>query len=382
MLLLLQVILLFVVSCQARFQAQKNVPSRNMNKLLLKSVTKTSTKHFKEAEYVTKPDSDRLCESDRLYLFVLIHSQPGNFKERELVRKTWGSVARQSRDTEVKLLFLMGLPSDNSQGLFRDHKLQKSGRPDGQENSIKSRSLNRNGFHRSNRLDSDRYKSHATQLLVNLESDLYNDILQGNFDDSPLNQTSKHIMGYRWILEECDAKPTFVLKTEDNVFVEMHHLLNFLTAVYGDHPSPSIVCDVIPAGTSPHKTQDQEILQEMDKHGNHLYPKYCSGSAYLITPTLMSAFLKATNKVQQIPLDDIYMTGMVREYLEVSPFYLNPRYTYEMSRPYKWLKSSNFQPLPFIFVVPESKNERSWSTIMQEIWKKSEKIQRNNLRKG
>ena len=102
---------------------------------------------------------------------------------------------------------------------------------------------------------------------------MYNDILQGNFDDSPLNQTSKHIMGYRWILEECDAKPTFVLKTEDNVFVEMHHLLNFLTAVYGDHPSPSIVCDVIPAGTSPHKTQDQEILQEMDKHGSHLYPK-------------------------------------------------------------------------------------------------------------
>lgn len=271
--MLLQVILLYIVSSQARFGAQKNVQSRNINKLLLKSVTKTSTQHLKEAEYVTKPDSGRLCQSDRLYLFVLIHSKPGNFKERELVRKTWGSVAKQNRDTEVKLLFLMGLPSDNSQGLLRDHKPKNFGRPVGEENSIKSRSLNRNGFHRSSRLDSDRYKSDATQLLVNLESDLYNDILQGNFDDSPLNQTSKHIMGYRWILEECDVKPAFVLKTEDNVFVEMYHLLNFLTAVYGDDPSPSIVCDVIPAGTSPHKTQDQEILQEMDKHGNHLYPK-------------------------------------------------------------------------------------------------------------
>ena len=146
MLLLLQVILLFVVSCQARFQAQKNVPSRNMNKLLLKSVTKTSTKHFKEAEYVTKPDSDRLCQSDRLYLFVLIHSQPGNFKERELVRKTWGSVAKQKRNTEVKLLFLMGQPSDNSQG-FRDHKHKKFGRVGGEENSIKSRSLVIVGFY-------------------------------------------------------------------------------------------------------------------------------------------------------------------------------------------------------------------------------------------
>merc|ERR1712172_166371 len=271
--MLLQVLLLYIVSSQARFQAEKNVPSRTMNKLLLNTVTKTSNQHLKEVEYVTKPDSGRLCLSDRLYLFVLIHSLPGNFKERELVRKTWGSVAKQKRNTEVKLLFLMGQPSDNSQG-FRDHKHKKFGRVGGEENSIKSRSLNRNGFHRSSRLDSDRYKSDATQLLVNLESEMYN-------------------------------------------------LLNFLTAVYGDNPSPSIVCDVIPAGTSPHKTQDQEILQELDKHKNHIYPKYCSGSAYLITPTLMSAFLKATNKVQRIPLDDIYMTGMVREYLDVSPFYLN-----------------------------------------------------------
>ena len=271
--MLLQVLLLYIVSSQARFQAWKNVPTRNMNKLHLKTVTKTSNQHLKEVEYVTKPDSGRLCQSDKLYLFVLIHSRPGNFKERELVRKTWGSVARHTRDTEVKLLFLMGRPSDNSPGLLRDNKLKKFGRLREEENSIKSRSLNRNGFHRSSRSDSDRYKSDATQLLVNLESDLYNDILQGNFDDSPLNQTSKHIMGYRWILEECDAKPKFVLKTEDSVFVEMYHLLNFLTAVYGDNPTPSIVCDVIPAGTSPHKTQDQEILQEMDHHLNHIYPK-------------------------------------------------------------------------------------------------------------
>lgn len=354
-----------------------------MNKLPLKTVTKTSNLHLKEFEYVTKPDSGRLCQSDRLYLFVLVHSLPGNFKERELIRKTWGSVAKQDRDSEVKLLFLMGQHSELSPRSPVKTKRINDGRSGGGENSIKSRSLNRNGFHRSSRFDSDRYKSDATQLLVNLESDLYNDILQGNFDDTPRNQTRKHIMGYRWIMEECDSKPTFVLKTEENVFVEMYHLLNFLTAVYGDNPSPSIVCDVIPAGTSPHKIQDQEILHEMDRHQNHIYPKYCSGSAYLITPTLMSAFLKATNEVQPIPLDDIYMTGVVREFLDISPFYLNPRYTYEMSRPYKWLNSRNFQPLPFIFVVSESKNERSWSAIVQELWKKSEKIQRNNLlRKG
>ena len=49
---------------------------------------------------------------------------------------------------------------------------------------------------------------------------------------------------------------------------------------------------------------------------------------------------------------------MVREHLGVSPFYLNLRYTYEMSRPHKWLISKSFQPLPFIFVVSDSKDDR------------------------
>ena len=37
--------------------------------------------------------------------------------------------------------------------------------------------------------------------------------------------------------------------------------------------------------------------------------QYCSGAAYLITPSLMSSFLAATAVVPAIPLDDIYMTG-------------------------------------------------------------------------
>ena len=42
---------------------------------------------------------------------------------------------------------------------------------------------------------------------------------------------------------------------------------------------------------------------------SHLCCQYCSGAAYLITPSLMSSFLAATAVVPAIPLDDIYMTG-------------------------------------------------------------------------
>ena len=59
------------------------------------------------------------------------------------------------------------------------------------------------------------------------------------------------------------------------------------------------------------------------------YPKYCSGAAYLITPSLVSSFLRASSSVPSLWRDDVYMTGLVRDSLGVAPFYLNLRYTYE-----------------------------------------------------
>ena len=93
----------------------------------------------------------------------------------------------------------------------------------------------------------------------------------------------------------------------------------------------------------------------------HLF-QYCNGAAYLITPSLIPKFLRATASVSPITLDDVYMTGLVREYLGISPFYLNQRYTYELDRPIKWVVSNKNQPLPFIFVVSNSKETRSVST--------------------
>jgi len=324
---------------------------------------------FGEFEFLNKPDASRVCTDD-LYLLVIIHSQPENFKERELIRQTWGSVSSYN-NLNVKLVFLMGQyqhqHKQKSNWLYK-----KSPESHDISNSIKSRSLNRNGFFKSSKFESEKYKSQSTDKLVMMESALHNDIVQGNFDDAPGNLTHKHVMGYSWVVEECHIKPAFVLKTDDNVFVEMYHLLNFLSGVYGQSPGPSIVCDVVPAGAAPHKPEHQKFLQKT--LNKDLYPKYCSGSAYLITPSLMEPFLKATQEVAPVPWDDIYMMGMVREHLNISPFYLNLRYTYELGRPYKWLQKKYLQPLPFLFVVSDNKDKRSWSNTVRQLWRKSEMI--------
>jgi len=322
-----------------------------------------------EFEFLNKPDASRVCTDD-LYLLVLIHSKPENFKERELIRQTWGSVSSYN-NLNVKLVFLMGRyqhqHKQKSNWLFK-----KSFESHDISNSIKSRSLNRNGFFKSSKFESEKYKSESTDKLVTMESALHNDIVQGNFDDAPGNLTHKHVMGYSWVVKQCHIQPKFVLKADDNVFVEMYHLLNFLSGVYGQSPGPSIVCDVVPSGAAPHKSEDKKLLQRT--LNKDLYPKYCSGSAYLITPSLMGAFLKATQEVTPVPWDDIYMMGMVREYLNISPFYLNLRYTYELGRPYKWLQKKYLQPLPFLFVVSDNKDKRSWSNTVRQLWRKSEMI--------
>jgi len=373
MVLLIATFLLLLTNTEARL-------SYNLKPRTLNSVSLDSSKHVRPDQLLDLEDfqfvlSPRSVCGDKLYFLVLVHSKPDNFKERELIRQTWGSV-HKVEGWEVRTVFLLGKYTKNTvkskTSILRDS-----------QNSLKSRSLHKDAFFKSDPFDSELYKADSTDKLVKLESDLHNDIIQGNFADTPSNLTYKHVMGYKWVDERCSQPPKFVLKSDDDVFIEMYHLFNFVSAVYGSHPGPSLVCDVIPAGTAPHRTGDKAVAGEREFFNKKMHPKYCSGAAYLITPSLMKTFLKATKEVPALWIDDVYMTGMVREYLGVSPFYLNLRYTYELGRPIKWLHSKKKKPLPFIFVVPEmssSSNSRTWSDLARSLWLKSEQIQSHHYR--
>jgi hypothetical protein len=56
-------------------------------------------------------------------------------------------------------------------------------------------------------------------------------------------------MGFKWLEDEClTSKPSFVVKADDDVFIETFHLYNFVSAIYGQSPKRSLVCDVVPTG--------------------------------------------------------------------------------------------------------------------------------------
>ncbi len=146
------------------------------------------------------------------------------------------------------------------------------------------------------------------------ESATFGDIVQGNFIDSLKNSSYKHLMGYKFVHDSCIANkkkettdgPVFLIKTEDDVFMEIYHLFSFANAIYGARPSSrSLICDVIPGGTPPRRRlggwlEEVKTKEHFESTHEAVKPDYCSGVAYLMTPDLTTDFLKVSTKVRYI----------------------------------------------------------------------------------
>ena len=89
--------------------------------------------------------------------------------------------------------------------------------------------------------------------------------------------------------------------------------------------------------------------------------------------------------------DDVYILGFLREHLEVQPFYLNLRYSYEEEPYLKWLnrprvagvsdaavaaiaESSQPPPLPYLFAKVDTTKE-GWKALEMRLWKKTVEVQ-------
>jgi len=63
---------------------------------------------------------------------------------------------------------------------------------------------------------------------IHIESEKYNDIIQENFVDSYNNLTLKSVMALKHISRSCFNTAAYFLKCDDDTFVNIPNLLNFL----------------------------------------------------------------------------------------------------------------------------------------------------------
>lgn len=127
--------------------------------------------------------TDNDCNGSSPFVLALVHSAPRNTYSRDVIRRTWGR--------SVRVLFLIG----------------------------------------------------ETDVPLEAEERRHNDLIRGSFVDSYRNLTYKHTMGLKWISSKCPGA-RYILKTDDDVFVNADELNRWLLGVSPHGAKNLIACNV------------------------------------------------------------------------------------------------------------------------------------------
>uniref|UniRef100_A0A182Q2V5 Hexosyltransferase n=1 Tax=Anopheles farauti TaxID=69004 RepID=A0A182Q2V5_9DIPT len=175
-----------------------------------------------------------------------------------------------------------------------------------------------------------------TQLRIMNESEVYGDIIQESFIDSYNNLTLKTIMMLKWVTNNCDGKVKFIMKCDDDTFVNVPNLLHVLLggtvplykAAISFYDAQSVrvkssknrlveakhlltgflFCEAKPIGDTSSKWYSPTYMYDKD-----VYPNYLSGTAYLMNLEAVKTLYRASLSTPIFHLEDVYLTGIVAD---------------------------------------------------------------------
>ncbi|XP_049283831.1 uncharacterized protein LOC125764049 [Anopheles funestus] len=178
------------------------------------------------------------------------------------------------------------------------------------------------------------------QLRIVNESEVYGDIIQESFIDSYNNLTLKTIMMLKWVTNNCDGKVKFIMKCDDDTFVNVPNLLHVLlggtvplykaaisfydtNTVAVKSPKNRLIvgkylltgflfCDAKPIGDTSSKWYSPTYMYDKD-----VYPNYLSGTAYLMNLETAKLLYRASLSTPIFHLEDVYLTGIVADRVKI-----------------------------------------------------------------
>ncbi|XP_028319895.1 N-acetyllactosaminide beta-1,3-N-acetylglucosaminyltransferase 2 [Gouania willdenowi] len=212
-----------------------------------------------------------------IFLLFAIKSSPGNFKQRQVVRETWGHEGKH-----VRTIFLLGSAGQDD--------------PD-------------------------------FSFLLSMEDKHYGDILQWDFNESFLNLTLKMNMVLHWAVRRC-PDISFVFSGDDDVFVNTPALLQYLRSLSPSKASQLYTGQVINHAT-PHRDPKNKYYVPQSFYDGP-YPAYCGGGGFVFSGALLLPLYSIFQVIPLYPIDDAYI-GMCFMALGVSPQPHNGFRTFDIS---------------------------------------------------
>ncbi|XP_060516060.1 beta-1,3-galactosyltransferase 5-like [Cylas formicarius] len=224
--------------------------------------------------------SSNICPDlgKNLKLLITITSAPTHDSARDAIRQTWGSFARRK---DVAIAFMLG--------------------------SIQNETINKK---------------------LAEEQQLYGDIIRGKFVDTYDNLTLKTISILEWVDDYC-SKAAFVLKTDDDMFINVQRLLAFVTK----HKSEQkIIYGRLAKKWKPIRNKKSKYYISPQQYKPPVFPDFTTGPAYLLPGNLAKPlYLSALNHTY-LKLEDVFLTGIVANGLKIkrvhAPEFLNKRVSF------------------------------------------------------
>ena len=219
-------------------------------------------------ETVYHPDvilaNNTICDRN-LDVLIYIQSHWKNFMKRRILRNTWASKSTFVK-VNVSVAFILGKPETVSD-----------------------------------------------QIKINTEQLIYGDIIEADFLESYQNISLKSKIAMRWIHEHC-ASSKYIVKTDDDMFVNIFEVFEHILPSINSSKNV-IACHVKGEGTSRiiRDKNSKWYIPEKFFPNMTTFPRFCTGYAVIMTSTLMNNLYKASRHAAAVPVDDVYMFGVLTQ---------------------------------------------------------------------
>ncbi|CAH8499366.1 unnamed protein product [Heterobilharzia americana] len=204
------------------------------------------------------------------------------------------------------------------------------------------------------------------QKQVEEEEQIYGDIVQRAFLEHYYNMTRKHISVMEWISAGYCNKVPFLVKADDDTFIDIFHLTSYLemkqTDLHGTfYCSATAHVKVERPGGAKHSKW--EITNK--EYPENEFPTYCEGFGYVMDMKLAPYLYWCSMFQPSIWIDDVYMTGILAKRLGI------PRIPFQSGHSYY-----NLQPgrevgsiADFIFLI--SLYNEFYPLTFQDMWREA-----------
>lgn len=220
--------------------------------------------------YLINPGQN-ICGSNNgkdVFAIVIVKTSPMNLAKRLSIRETW---ARRSMFRNIRLLFVIG-------SFRNDPKLEEK---------------------------------------IILESNIYGDILKGDFIDSYNRLVEKGLFTFKWVMDYC-SNAKYLISSDDDMVVNMFFVLRHLKRLneYLKDNNHKIICSFTPDNLMPVlRDPNSKWYVSKEEYDPDFYTQYCSGAGYIIDVNHLKFMYNVSFYVKYIWVDDFFLTVKIYSFM-------------------------------------------------------------------